>query len=173
MFRFDDETTHRMPTQFGGRKGGASKAYYPTATNLTLTDNTEPGETRKTVHADYEGPVFWEQTSDTIEDLTAEMNQPFGDFNIDLNWMGWQYIPNIGRPAAVLNDPTLFPQHIEHQSLRNEADQICWTPLNQEQTSAQANRVAVLSALPMNEMLYASIGDGNRIMYSGRDQVLL
>ncbi len=112
----------------------------------------------------FEGAAFLridvQKTHPLTADELADVNQRMGR----LNWLGWRYIPNTGRPGAALNHPTLYPiEHTYAAAWRAEAG-VDWQLLTWEQNPAQAHIIEALGRLPVEAVAGCLVTVGSQVI---------
>ena len=75
----------------------------------------------------------------------ADLNRNGGH----LDWFGWRYIPNSGRPGAALNHPTLYPIEYDYTAGWRADGDVDWQLLTWEQNPTQAHIIEALGHLPV------------------------
>lgn len=121
-------------------------------------------EDRLFTSASYEGSAFLriearKTNAMSPEELSA-LNQQLGK----LNWFGWRYIPNIGRPGAALSHATLYPiESVFTRGWQGEG-RVYWQPLTWEQNPMQAHIIEALSQLPINSYGECAITSGSQVL---------
>ncbi len=100
-------------------------------------------------NASYEGSAFLRMDVRKTKAMASEeltiLNQQQGY----LNWFGWRYIPNIGRPGAALSHATLFPQEYAFTQAWRGEGRVQWEAPILEEYPTQARIIQALSQLPI------------------------
>jgi len=92
-------------------------------------------------------------TTAQIEEMRARMAQS--------RWMGWKYIPNIGRPGAAVSYPTLFPTSgVTREAWTCGSGEVVWRHLTWEQNPTQFHIVNALVDLPILQYLSFMVTKG-------------
>jgi hypothetical protein len=112
-----------------------------------IPDHRQLGD-RSFANASYDGSAFlkmdFKRTRKmTPEELAAKNQQG------KLNWFGWRYIPNIGKPGAALSHATLYPLESTFTAGWLGDGQVKWEALTWEQHPMQAHIVNALGQLPI------------------------
>lgn len=76
-----------------------------------IEDHHQLGD-RLFTNASYEGATFLRMDFQKIGTMTAEEVSALNQQSGKLNWFGWRYIPNTGRPGAALSHATLLSDRI-------------------------------------------------------------
>jgi acetoacetate decarboxylase len=77
------------------------------------------------------------------------------------HWMGWKYIPNIGRPGAAVSHPTLFPTSgVTREAWVCGGGEVVWQHLTWEQNPTQFYIVNALADLPIIQYLAFMVTKG-------------
>lgn len=115
-------------------------------------------------NASFEGATFLRVDARKTDALSAdelsELNQRRGH----LNWFGWRYIPNIGRPDAALNHPTLYPIDYKYTAAWRAAGTVDWQLLTWEQNPTQAHIIEALGALPVERYVSCVVTSGSQVI---------
>lgn len=81
-----------------------------------------------------------------------------------LNWFGWRYIPNTGRPGAALNHPTLYPIEYTYTAAWRAEAAVEWESLTWEQNPTQAHIIEALAGLPVLGEVNALVTLGSQVI---------
>jgi hypothetical protein len=81
-----------------------------------------------------------------------------------LNWFGWRYIPNIGRPGAALSHATLFPQEFAFTQAWWGEGRVHWEAPLPEECPPQARIIEALSQLPIQAYRNCWTAQGSLVM---------
>ncbi|HOP85076.1 MAG TPA: acetoacetate decarboxylase family protein [Syntrophorhabdaceae bacterium] len=117
----------------------------------------------------YEGNTF----------LQLEMRNPkamekdeIKALTMDINSIGWRYIPKVGGPGADLNQPILFPMRSEPEFAWMGSGTIKWTEMRWDQNPMQFHIINALAELPVIEMAPVIMTKGRAILMEQRGRVL-
>jgi hypothetical protein len=91
---------------------------------------------------------------------------------IDINCIGWRYIPKVGGPGADLNQPILFPMRSEAIAAWIGTGTIKWTELRWDQNPRQCHIIKALADLPIIEISPVIMTKGRMILMEQRGRVL-
>lgn len=120
----------------------------------------------------YEGSTFLRldvrRTAAFSETELSEFNARAGH----LDWFGWRHIPNVGRPGAALNHPTLYPIDNTYREAWHAEGLVDWQALTWEQNPAQAHIIDALSRLPVEEYSGCVVTVGSQIIRVDQAQEL-
>jgi len=81
-----------------------------------------------------------------------------------LNWFGWRYIPNTGRPGTALNHPTLYPIEDTYTAAWRAEAAVGWESLTWEQNPTQAHIIDALAGLPVLGEVNALVMLGSQVI---------
>jgi len=81
-----------------------------------------------------------------------------------LDWFGWRYIPNTGRPGAALNHPTLYPIDNHYTAVWLAEGTVDWHALTWEENPTQAHIIEALAQLPIEEYVGAMVTEGSQVI---------
>lgn len=73
------------------------------------------------------------------------------------NWMGWLYVPNIGKPGACVNHATCVPAGGITKEAWSGEGQFTWLKQTWEQNPAQCHIINALADLPVKEIKSARV----------------
>ena len=136
-----------------------------------IEDHRELGNKRFT-NASYEGATFLRMSLEVTEAMDANelarMNQQQGA----LNWFGWRYIPNTGRPGAALSHATLYPVEQVFTAGWPGKGTILWHPLTWEQHPSQAHIIQALYDLPIKEYRDCVMTRGSHVLRTDAAEAL-
>lgn len=116
-----------------------------------IEDHHELGQ-RVFTNASYEGSTFLRMGFHKTTEMTPEELAAKNAHN-RVNWFGWRYIPNIGKPGAALSHATLYPVESTCKSGWHGEGAIYWDAPTWEQHPAQAHIIKQLSELPVMAFL--------------------
>jgi acetoacetate decarboxylase len=117
----------------------------------------------------YEGSTFLELEMAGPRPLPEEQVQ---GLTMDVNTLGWRYIPKVGGPGAELSQPTLFPMRNEPNAAWIGSGTVKWTELTWEQSPLHWGIVNALARLPILEMEPVMMTRGCFRMAEARGRVL-
>lgn len=113
-----------------------------------IEDHHQLGD-RLFTNASYEGATFLRMDFQKIGTMTAEEVSALNQQSGKLNWFGWRYIPNTGRPGAALSHATLYPREFVYTAGWRGNGKVRWEVLTPEQHPTQAHIINALSQLPI------------------------
>jgi acetoacetate decarboxylase len=120
----------------------------------------------------YEGSTFLRidvrKTGALTKGELATVNHQLGE----LNWFGWRYIPNTGRPGAALSHPTLYPVEHAYTAAWHAQGTVDWQELTWEQNPTQAHIISALAALPIVSYEDCIVTSGSDMIRVDRAQEL-
>jgi len=92
--------------------------------------------------------------------------------HMDVNSLGWRYIPKVGSPGADLSQPILFPMRSEPNAAWTGSGTVKWTELTWEQSPMQWHITKALTGLPIIEMNPVMMTQGRSCLMENRGRVL-
>ncbi len=95
-------------------------------------------------------------SADELTDVNRQMEK--------LNWFGWRYIPNTGRPGTALNHPTLYPIENAYTAGWRAEGAVDWQHLTWEQNPTQAHIIEALGRLPVQADLTCLVTSGSQVI---------
>ncbi len=95
-------------------------------------------------------------SADELRDVNRQMGK--------LNWFGWRYIPNTGRPGAALNHPTLYPIEYAYTAGWRAEGTVDWDLLTWEQNPTQAHIIEALGRLPVEAYVGCLVTVGSQVI---------
>jgi len=113
-----------------------------------IEDHHQLGD-RLFTNASYEGSTFLRMDFQKTAKMTAEELSALNQQSGKLNWFGWRYIPNTGRPGAALSHATLYPLEMIYTAGWRGNGKVRWEALTLEQHPTQAHIIRALSQLPI------------------------
>jgi len=117
----------------------------------------------------YEGNTFLQLEMTNPKPMEKEQVMAL---TMDINTVGWRYIPKVGGPGADLNQPILFPMLSEPEAAWIGSGTIKWTELTWEQNPMQFHIIKALAELPIIEMAPVIMTKGRVILMEQRGRVL-
>jgi len=99
----------------------------------------------------------------TLDGLTPVEPEPAAEMKQAMtasNWMGWKYIPNIGRPGAALSHATLVPTRAMPERIWTASGTVEWHKLTWEQNPTQSHIANALADLPIVEYVAGLVYQG-------------
>ena len=112
-----------------------------------IEDHRQLGD-RFFTNASYEGSAFLKMDFKKTREMTPEELATRNQQN-KLNWFGWRYIPNIGRPGAALSHATLYPLESVFSAGWVGVGTVKWEATTWEQHPMQAHIINALGQLPI------------------------
>lgn len=112
---------------------------------------------RAFTNASYEGATFLRMDFRITRSMTPEELAERNESQRQVNWFGWRYIPNIGKPGAALSHATLYPVGAAFKTGWIGDGRIQWTPLTREQHPTQAHIIEALAGLPIKAYLHSEM----------------
>ena len=114
--------------------------------------------------ASYEGSAFLRLEFQKIRPMTSDELSAINQQQGKLNWFGWRYIPNVGRPGAALSHATLYPVEFGFSAGWLGKGTVHWHVLTPEQHPVQAHIIDALSRLPIKAYRDCTMTTGSEIL---------
>jgi acetoacetate decarboxylase len=128
-----------------------------------IEDHHQLGE-RMFTNLSYEGNSFlmmdFTQTRQYSEDEVKELNRQ----EALMNWLGWRYIPHIGKPGAALSHATLYPINYNFTEVWAGEGTIRWQELTWEQHPNQYGAINELARLPIRKYVGCRMARHSQVM---------
>lgn len=128
-----------------------------------IEDHHQLGD-RLFTNASYEGATFLRMDFQKIGTMTAEEVSALNQQSGKLNWFGWRYIPNTGRPGAALSHATLYPIEFVYTAGWRGNGKVRWEVLTPEQHPKQAHIINALSQLPIRSYQECMMTQGSQVL---------
>jgi acetoacetate decarboxylase len=80
--------------------------------------------------------------------------------SLNLDTIGWRYIPKVGAPGAELTQFILYPQGMEVEKVQVGNGGLKWTELTPIQNPSQFHIINSLAALPVKNITGAMLSEG-------------
>jgi acetoacetate decarboxylase len=117
----------------------------------------------------FEGSTFLQLEMTGSKPLDEEQVKAL---DMDVNCLGWRYIPKVGAPGADLSQPILFPMRSEPNVAWVGSGTIKWTELTWDQNPMQWHIIRALAGLPIMEMAPVMMMQGRSVLMECRGRVL-
>lgn len=114
--------------------------------------------------ASYEGTTFLRLQFERGRPLDARELEALNQGSGRLNWFGWRYIPNIGRPGAALSHPTLYPIDIVTTEAWQGTGSVEWHEVTSQQNPVQSHIIGPLARLPMKRWRGSMLTRGRQVL---------
>jgi acetoacetate decarboxylase len=111
-----------------------------------------------------EGSAFLRMDIRKTQAMAPEELRTLNQQWASLNWFGWRYIPNIGRPGAALSHATLFPQEVAFTQAWRAEGRVQWEAPLPEQHPTQAYIIRALSQLPIQAYRDCWTAQGSQVL---------
>lgn len=99
-----------------------------------------------------------------LKELTDADFERFQSDNGEVNLLGWKYIPNETRSAAILSYATLFPFSYEFRSAWTAKGTLTWSPREWSELPTQAHIVNAMAGLPIKEYVSCTVSKARLIL---------
>jgi acetoacetate decarboxylase len=113
-----------------------------------IEDHHQMGE-RMFTNVSYEGTSFLRMDFTRTRKLTVDELSALNQREATMNWLGWRYIPNIGKPGAALSHATLYPIDYTYTEVWAGEGKVQWQELAWEQHPNQFGVINALRQLPI------------------------
>lgn len=110
--------------------------------------------------ASFNGNTFLNMNFEATGELTGDEFEQVKALSLNLNTIGWRYIPKIGAPGAELSQFILYPQGMEVEKAQLGNGSLKWTELAPMQNPSQFNIINSLAALPVKDITGAMLSGG-------------
>ncbi len=125
---------------------------------------------RRSTAASHAGGTFLSLEADVLRpvegDALAELAR------VDMNILGWRYIPRLGGPGAELSQPTLLPQRFEAASVWRCEGTFRWTPPASVDHPHHRRTVQALAGLPVIDTRPLLLMQGTSTVFTNKACVL-
>lgn len=142
----------------GGREQTGIPKIFADVSDLQQIDERMLG------HVSFEGATFLRLDARKTQALTAAELTELNGRSGHLEWFGWRYIPNTGRPGAALNHPTLYPIDYGHTAAWWAEGTVDWQLLSWEQNPTQAHIIEALCRLPIESYAGCLVTVGSQVI---------
>lgn len=119
---------------------------------------------RRFANVSYEGATFLAIDVRLAHAMSADEVKLLNREQGRLNWFGWRYFPNIGRPGAALSHATLYPIESVFSAAWTGEGTVRWQALAWEQHPTQAHIIRALSGLPIKAYRGCVLTRGSQVL---------
>ncbi|RPI45470.1 MAG: acetoacetate decarboxylase [Betaproteobacteria bacterium] len=128
-----------------------------------IEDHRQFGDKRFT-NASYEGLAFLGVDFEIKRTMSPGELKSMHTQVGKLNWFGWRYIPNIGRPGSALSHATLYPLENVLTAGWSGEGEVHWQAPTWQQHPAQAHIIRALSELPIKGYRDCAMTLGSQVL---------
>jgi acetoacetate decarboxylase len=128
-----------------------------------IEDHHQLGD-RVFTNLSYEGTAFLRIDFQKTKSMTADDLVVMNQQQSRSNWLGWRYIPNLGRPGAALSHATLYPIDYSYSAGWQGEGRVRWEIPTWEQNPNQANIIKSLGELPIKAYLGCTMTHQRQVM---------
>jgi acetoacetate decarboxylase len=111
--------------------------------------------------AGYRGHKIVDLSIKDLQPLPNDQVKEIEKISREGNWMGWKYIPKIGKPGAEVSHATLFPTNSTIDQIWTGSGEVKWNRLTWEENPTQFHIVNALEKLPILEYRSAVVQKGS------------
>jgi len=110
--------------------------------------------------ASFDGNTFLNMDFEATGELTGDEFEQVKVMSLNLDTIGWRYIPKVGAPGAEISQFILYPQGMEVEKVQVGNGGLKWTELTPMQNPSQSHIINSLAALPVKNITGAMLSEG-------------